>query len=125
MKAKEYMERWEREGRTDTSLAKIGNEFFLEVSKIGIARHISSDEALFSILDEQDNKWRVFARLDKEKEVNPDGFAKMVEIVTPDIYALWHFGNLANMARTVQREHAKNGCKICQKHIEMIDQKEK
>ena len=60
--------------------------FLDEVKEIMGARHSTSNETLFSVLDEQDRKWRAFARL--ALDIKPDGFEGIVKLHRADVY-LW------------------------------------
>lgn len=87
MKAKEYAEHYQGDPGTDALIA-IANAFAVEVKSIAEQRHATSDGALIAILDEQDRKWRAFARI-VGAEVREDGFEGYIRITMPTVYARW------------------------------------
>ena len=93
MKAKEYAAQFEANPTLEEVFA-IGKQFILETGEIMETRHAKSNAAVFSILDEQDRKWRAFARILDGMTgipggVRPDGFAMLTLLVMPAVYYYW------------------------------------
>jgi len=85
-KAKDYARQFEQNPSTET-LREIAESFMQEINEIAQMRHAKGNDAYFAILDEQDRKWRAFARcIDGIKE---DGFERLVEKVHPEVHAVW------------------------------------
>lgn len=77
MKAKEYAQQYnaaKTEEEKKEAIRKIIVGFVAEVKSLAQARKAVSNSALASIVKEQDDKWRAFARLVEDKTVDPDGF---------------------------------------------------
>lgn len=85
MKAREYAEQYKSNPGTD-SLIAIAEAFAVEVKTIGERRHVACDDAVIAILNEQDRKWKAFARL---VGVRDDGFEGFIRITMPKIYMAW------------------------------------
>ena len=117
MKAKKYMERWERSGRDNDTLVEISIEFMCDVVKIGESRGYKSNEDLFEILDEQDSKWREFALLDTKMEIASDGFSGLIKRLHPEVYHYWHLHTLTKKATEFRRQHAEGGCEVCKEAL--------
>jgi len=86
MKAKDYAQRF-KDDPTDETLMEIAHDSFREVKEIGEMRHVQYDIGFLSILDEQDRKWRAFARMCPE--INPLGFRTLVFKQFPFLVARW------------------------------------
>jgi len=82
MKAKEYLEKFEKElpevGDTQATTNLI-NMFVGEIKDLIDVRHASSEEAVVSILRELNQKWNALSRLDKKRRFKPNGFIKFVK----------------------------------------------
>lgn len=85
MKAKEYADLY-RANPGHEAMAQIASSYLIEIGTIAEMRHATSDAAMMSIFDEQDQKWRAMAR---NLGVAPDGFRLIMEAVMPEIYAQW------------------------------------
>ena len=80
MKAKEYAEKYKVDP-TDQTIGKIAIEMLLEVKIIAESRHAQTSESLISILKEQINKWRAFAKIVEhigENKVREDGLKRLI-----------------------------------------------
>jgi len=79
MKAKEYLEEFERIvqslGDRDATSWLI-QEFTNEVFTLAEVRRAHSNEAILSVLRELNQKWNAICRLDKQKRFKPNGFIK-------------------------------------------------
>lgn len=101
MKAKEYAEKFikclEGFNGSEEDLKNILNDvckkFLQEVTDIGKTRDIGRDAALFSILDEQNAKWKAFARIVNDHYgvgiLLESGFEEIHKESLPDIYHGW------------------------------------
>lgn len=85
-KAKEYADMY-NENPSAQMCKTIVVEFLNEVKEIMGKRHTHGNEALFSVLDEQDRKWRAFARL--VPDIKPSGFEGMMKLHMADVYLWW------------------------------------
>jgi len=84
-KAKEYADRY-RANPSHQTMAGIASDFYKEVGDIARMRHASSDAAMASIFDEQDQKWKFMAH---NLGCAPDGFRLILREISPDIYDKW------------------------------------
>ena len=94
-KAKDYAKQYQQDPSRDT-LESIIKEFWAEVDEIAKTRHARSNQAYFAILDEQDRKWKAFAR--RVGDVKEEGFEYIVEECAPDVYAIWRGRGLRDMS---------------------------
>lgn len=101
MKAKEYAAKFEQ----GEDVGAIGYAFLTEVTEIAKSRNARTDAALFSIFDEQDRKWRAFARL--VEGVKSEGFEIVLRRMMPEIYEKW--------ITKARRGAAKMDLKKCEK----------
>ena len=85
-KAKDYAVEY-RANPTEENLRNIVSAFIEEINELRDIRKAGDNAAVLSILDEQDRKWRAFAR--RIDGVRPDGFAEVVKLVHPGVYAVW------------------------------------
>ena len=86
MNSKEYAVIY-KNNPCDETLMTIAEAFFREIKEIAEKRHIQYDIGFVSILDEQDRKWRAFARLCPE--IKQDGFRRLVFKQFPFLTAYW------------------------------------
>jgi len=86
MKAKDYAAQFEANSTLET-LTNIGNSFLAECKYISIARKCRSNDAVIAVFNEQDRKWKAFARL--IDGIRPDGFQMLVKKTMPEIYSVW------------------------------------
>lgn len=101
-KAKEYAAEFEADPTRET-LRGIAHAFMVEVKEIIATRNARSNSALLSILDEQDRKWRAFAR--RIEGVRPDGFERLVKEVFPEVHVVWRGPHAPEVAgRSVSRQ---------------------
>ena len=61
--------------------------FLKEIDEIAKMRHAKRNEAYLSILDEQERKWKAFAR--QFEDIREDGFENAVEDLFPEVYEVW------------------------------------
>ena len=85
-KAKEYAKQFQDDPSSET-LESILTDFFYEIEELKRVRHARTSAALFAILDEQDRKWRAFAR--RVEGIKEDGFECVVKELVPQVYASW------------------------------------
>lgn len=95
MKASDYVVRFKNEGCTVESLARVIADMMIEVREIGLMRRISTDEGLFSIFDEMDQKFKSFfrqvsGRLSDGSLIHNEAFKRMLRQRTPDIFNAWN-----------------------------------
>jgi hypothetical protein len=89
MKAKDYAKRYrESEIDKDLEISGIALDFLQEIFTLVDARHAKTDSAISAIMDEQDNKWKAFAR-ELPEVIIPNGFAYLVKAKMPDMYDAW------------------------------------
>jgi hypothetical protein len=86
VKAKDYAKKYEV-NRTAKGLADIIAAFVQEGVELQEARKAYSAAAQYAILNEQDQKWRAFARL--VGGVKEDGFEMIVRDHAPEHYEGW------------------------------------
>lgn len=98
-KARDYADSFKADP-TDKALVVIAQEFVREIEELAKARHVSSNEAMFSIFDEQDRKWKAFARLVGGDIIRPDGFEELMKAHFPEVHLYWR-----GPARDVARPH--------------------
>lgn len=75
MKAKEYAQQYnaaQTEEQKKEAIRKIITSFVNEVKELAKVRKAVSNAAIASIVKEQDDKWRAFAR--QVEGIDPDGF---------------------------------------------------
>jgi hypothetical protein len=82
MKAKDYAAKYNA-NPTPEALGEVFMDFLDEIATISKARNTTSDEGVLAIVDEQDRKWRAFARLTNLPE---SGFMALLELETPEIW---------------------------------------
>ncbi len=95
MKAVDYVVNFVADGRTVQALAKVVLDMMEEVRTIGIQRKVSTDDGLFSILDEMDAKFKSFHRqvegkLDDNSLIHPESFKRMIRLKMPDVFSAWN-----------------------------------
>lgn len=88
MKAKEYLERFEKVskefGDREATL-DLMNGFLREIATLTEVRKVQSNSAMLSILRELNQKWNALCRLDEHKRFKSGGFIKLVKYrVTQD-----------------------------------------
>jgi len=104
MKAKEYSKQFLLNPGSE-QLAKIAVQFLDEVKELTQKRNAKTDSAVFSIVNELDNKWRAFAdQVNKEagKElINHLGFQFLLTNNYPDVCGDWikYNTNIESMKR--------------------------
>jgi hypothetical protein len=86
VKAKDYAKRYEA-NRTAEGLADIIAAFVQEAVELQKTRKAYSAAAQYAILNEQDQKWRAFARI--VEGVKEDGFEMIVRDYAPEHYEGW------------------------------------
>ena len=93
MKAKEFAQKFNDDPSIET-LVDIGNTFLIECAELGKARNCQSDDSMIAIFEEQNRKWKAFARLvDGVKE---DGFEQLLKLNAPPAYAAWKYYRAVN-----------------------------
>ena len=78
MKAKEYLEQWEKTGRSKEGLGRVGIDMVQDMIDTEAKRHITTIDGQKALIKEFDLKWKAFARLTKEPWIKPDGFNKLL-----------------------------------------------
>lgn len=86
MKAKEFAKMWNDNPSLETA-AEIGTIFLRECAELAEIRHIKSNAAMFSILDEQNKKWKAFAN--RVDGIRADGFELILQDEMPALYIAW------------------------------------
>lgn len=86
MRAKEYAERY-KANRTAQELADIIAALAEEAVELQRVRQARSEAAQYAILNEQDQKWRAFARI--VGDVKEDGFEMVIKKLVPEHYEGW------------------------------------
>ena len=94
-KAEEYAGEYNANPTNETLLV-IAQSFVREVSELAKTRGAKSHSARAAILDEQDRKWKAFAR--RTVGINPDGFVELIKDQFQEMYVLWR-GPLSQAAR--------------------------
>lgn len=85
IKAKEYAQRF---NDNPDSLGEIVKGFLIECQELAEKRHASTDPAVFAIFNEQNQKWRAFARM--VQGVKADGFEIAIQLEMPEwVYQDW------------------------------------
>jgi hypothetical protein len=95
MKAKEYLERFLKEGHTVEALQRVIVDMIVETRELAKTRRVNSSEGWFSILDEANLKFDSFFRqsggkLDDDLRIRPDAFRNMVKKHFPEVFVLWN-----------------------------------
>lgn len=86
-KAKRYAKDFDAHPTVD-NLWVICQAFFAEIAELSKQRGTSSS-AIMGILDEQDRKWKAFARRTENETVRGNGFEYLFKRVRPDGWVLW------------------------------------
>jgi hypothetical protein len=82
MKAKDYADKYNANPAPE-ALGQIFMDFLGEIGTIARARNTTSDEGVLAIVDEQDRKWRAFARM---TDLPESGFMALLELDMPEIH---------------------------------------
>ena len=85
-KAKQYAALY-NQTPTNETITTIAESFLREIGELQDMRNAQSIQSVNSILDEQDRKWKAFARL--ADGVKPEGFAMIVKETAPFIWHMW------------------------------------
>jgi len=95
MKAKEYAEEFLKtdfkvsEEVTNKAVSDITIKFFNEINDIRLARHVTKDIGLASIVKEQNQKWNAFCRIVNKvlgvELMRLDGFRLYMLEIIPDL----------------------------------------
>jgi len=88
MKAKDYAKQFNEAQDKTESLHQIADAFFDEINTLIRVRRAQTNAACFSIFDEQERKWRAFARL-TDGEIKEDGFCILLQEFFPQPFAMW------------------------------------
>ena len=88
MKAKDYAQQY-NDNPTIETLMTIAVAFVEECQTIRLARNCQTNEAFFAVFEEQDQKWKAFARLVDDGSVADGGFADSLEMFINDAFILW------------------------------------
>ena len=88
MKASDYFDQLLDAEDPNEALHQICNAFFNEINTLIKIRHAQTNAAVFSIFDEQDRKWRAFARM-TEGIIREDGFCTLLRELYPVPYKAW------------------------------------
>jgi hypothetical protein len=67
-------------------LSDIITSFIGEIYELMSIRNAKSNDALLSILDEQERKWKSFAN---KVGINPEGFSMAILACMPEVFPLW------------------------------------
>lgn len=86
MKAKDYAIKYQT-NPTIENLTGILIEFFKECFTLADSRRATTEAAQYAILNEQDQKWRAFARL--VKGVKENGLEMVIKERHPELYQGW------------------------------------
>jgi len=86
VKAKEFAKMWEDDPTLETA-AKIGTIFLRECAELAKVRNAKSDAAMIAIFEEQNRKWKAFAR--RVDGIREDGFEGILKEETPAVYMAW------------------------------------
>lgn len=96
MRARDYAFLYQQEP-TDQNLAEIASDFLREIPAIVRKRKIILDEGARTVVLEQDQKWRCFARQASragDPTVDPDGLKNLIAKKYPAMYAaVWRDGH--------------------------------
>lgn len=87
-KAKEYANEWLL-NPTDRALANIMVSFIREMGEIIESRRCKTTHALIAVTNEQNTKWKAFARRCEDQGVREDGFARYIRKDAPEIFWAW------------------------------------
>ena len=82
MKAKEYLEKFDKEIQElgdRQATTNLVNMLISEIADMMKTRHVESEGAMVSILRELNQKWNALCRMDEKKRFRPDGFIKYVK----------------------------------------------
>lgn len=93
MKAKDYAEEYLKYPSIAT-LRAIMNDFLEENVTLAEERKVSTDAGMFAIFNEQDQKWRAFARIVNkcvgiEPQPAEEGFSNLLKELDPALYNAW------------------------------------
>ena len=86
-KAKDYAKKYNDADEKGKALAEIGEAFLVETVEICKARKCQTDEAHTAVFNEQDRKWKAFARL--VDGVDANGFDHLLLEVSPKAWTAW------------------------------------
>jgi len=94
MKAKELAQQYLNSNNKSEESVKIAMAFLSDLQKMMIARNIRSDDAVISLLNEFENKWKTYAALVNEKlpvtkPILYDGFRNIIYLSLPDLKEYW------------------------------------
>ena len=95
MKASDYVESFKADGCTINSLSKVVISMITEVRDIGMQRKIHTDDGLFSILNEMDDKFTAFHRqtnggLNDGPFMSKESFRLGLRSLMPDVFNAWN-----------------------------------
>lgn len=85
-KAKEFAAEFKADPSNET-LGRIAMDFIFEIEELQKKRHAQGASAFVAIFNEQDRKWKTFAKL--VKGIRPDGFERLVKEKLPSAHVLW------------------------------------
>lgn len=93
MNSKEMAQRFAAASDKGKEAKELVCELVIETGEIAKLRHAKSNPAMLSILREQDQKWKAFARKAStpEQEIIQDGFRKAICQFMPSVYEAWEY----------------------------------
>ena len=78
MKAKEYAKRYIEARDKKQGILDVANGMMDETKSMIEVRHVKTNEALFSVVNEQLNKYRAFVRLVKDPAIKEGGLRELI-----------------------------------------------
>ena len=93
MKAKEYAKQF-NDSPTIETLCGICRDFLIETANIAKQRNIKESFSMIAVLDEQNRKWKSFAKMLVFKDIHgevvkPDGYKLLIQKRSPELYDFW------------------------------------
>ena len=87
------------EQKIAAALGEVAKQMVQEITELARVRNAKSGPAIFAIVEEINYKWRKFAA--EVPEANPEGFERIVERLTPEVYQCWrrYYRNIARSTR--------------------------
>ncbi|NCB44075.1 MAG: hypothetical protein EOM59_15875 [Clostridia bacterium] len=94
MKAKEFAQQYLNSNNKSEESVKIAMAFLSDFQKMMIARNIRSVDAVTSLLNEFENKWKIYATLVNEKlpvttPILYNGFRNIIYLSCPNLKEYW------------------------------------
>jgi hypothetical protein len=118
MKAKEYAEMYKTTPTIET-LGKIMGEFIRNTGDLTVGRRCQTADACYAVIDEQDNKWRAFARL--VPGVKPGGYLSMMKKELPEDAWMFYYVHRRKVGKPLDFEEVKKEGKNVEAQDPMLD----